>query len=216
MSTLEKLVRDLRKKKQEATRFRVKTTKKLKEIRSVERRSSSGLNTINKKINSQKEDASDVSETLNQKNAQIESIERLISAAQERLEREKQSLSQIEHELEFATPEEKESTTFRLQSLQDHISELENEIKTRQKMAKKITDDLSKFSDIKSKINQKIKKHNQIKPRLRESMTLGHKEAVKLEQELEQRIKMEDSAKRALDKASLRLQRAKSRAKPAT
>ena len=67
MATLEKLVNDLRKKKREATILKNKAEKQLKEYKSLERRSSLGLNTIEKKIESEKEDASDVSETLVQK-----------------------------------------------------------------------------------------------------------------------------------------------------
>ena len=85
VASLEKLVVQLRQKKQEATKLRKKAEKQLKEFRSAERRSSSSLNTIDRKIESEREDISDVSTVLTQKTSQLESIERLVSAAQERL-----------------------------------------------------------------------------------------------------------------------------------
>ena len=206
MVTLEKLVSDLRKKKQEATKLKNKSEKKLQEYRSLERRSSAGLNTIEKKIESQKEDAFDLSETLTQKNAQIESIERLISAAKERLGIDKDAINQTEQELEFTdNPEEKVYAESRLRSLKDHVEELESEIKNRVKTAKKIADEIAQFSDIKSKINSKIQKQAHSKPPLREKMVSSHKEAAKLEKELEQRIKAEKLATNALEKAVKRL-----------
>ena len=206
MTTLEKLVNDLRKKKREATRLKNKSAKQLKEYKSLERRSSSGLNTIAKKIESQKEDASDVSEILLQKNAQIESIERLISTAKERLETEKEAITQVEQEIEYSdNPEEKGYAESRLRSLKDHVGELELEIKNRSKTAKKISDDVSKFNNIKSTITSKIQKQTHSKPALREKMVSSHKEAAKLAVELEKRTRAEESAKKALDKATKKL-----------
>ena len=68
LTSLEKLVVHLQKKKSEASNLRKKSEKQLKEIRSIERRSSSNLNSIDKKIESEREDVSDVSGILNQKN----------------------------------------------------------------------------------------------------------------------------------------------------
>ena len=91
VASLEKLVVQLRQKKQEATKLRKKAEKQLKEVRSAERRSSSGLNTIDRKIESERENISDVSTVLTQKTSQLESIERLVSTAQERLGQGKRS-----------------------------------------------------------------------------------------------------------------------------
>ena len=51
----------LRQKKQAATNLRKKAERQLQQVRSLERRSSSGLNSIDRKIESEKEDATDVS-----------------------------------------------------------------------------------------------------------------------------------------------------------
>ena len=129
MASLENLIQNLRKKKQEATNLRKKTEKQLQEVRSLERRSSSGLHSIDRKIESEREDAIGISDILNQKMAQLESIERLVAAAKERIIRDKETLNQTEQELEFSqNPEEKQNIESRLTSLNDHIEELEYEI----------------------------------------------------------------------------------------
>ena len=107
MVSLEKLVVQLRQKKQVATKLRKKAEKQLKEVRSIERRSSSGLNSIDRKIESEREDISDTSDILTRKTSQLESIERLVVAAEERLVREKEAIELVEQELEFSdNPEE--------------------------------------------------------------------------------------------------------------
>ena len=206
MTPLEKLVTKLRKRKQEATRLKNKAEKQLQEFRSIERRSSSSLNTIDKKIESEKEDATDVTETLTQKNAQIESVGRLITLANERLDREKDAVTQTEQEIEFAsTPEEKSYAEARLRAIKDRITELEFEIKNREKTAKKIANDISKFNDVKSKITTKIQKQSKSKPSLKATLVSSHKEASRLTKELERRTRAEEAAKNALDKATKKL-----------
>ena len=71
LASIEKLVVKLRQKKQEATNLRKKTEKQFKEVRSTERRSSSGLNSIDKKIHSEREDISEISNILIQKTSQL-------------------------------------------------------------------------------------------------------------------------------------------------
>jgi len=85
LASLEKLVIQLRQKKQEATKLRKKAEEQVKEFRSAEKRSSSGLQSIDKKIESEKEESTDVSTVLTRKNSQLESIGRLIAAAEQRL-----------------------------------------------------------------------------------------------------------------------------------
>ena len=72
------------------------------------------MRTIDKKIESEKEDVSDVSDNLNRKNAQVESVQRLGTAAEARVNSEKESAEQTEQEIEFAeTPEEKQNAEAR-------------------------------------------------------------------------------------------------------
>ena len=212
MASLEKLVFTLRKRKQDASKIRAKAEKKLKELRSVERRSSSGLASIEKKIVLEKEDSSDVSDILTQKTSQLESIQRLVASAEERLNREKEAFSDMEQQIEFAeNPEEKRNAEIRLNSIKNHINELEFEIKSRQKTAKKIAEEVSKNTEIKTKLSSKIKKQSQSKPTLRESMISSHKQAEKLKKEFEKRLKIEETAKKSLESAISKLQELKAK-----
>ncbi len=207
MASLERIVVQLRQKKQESTKLRKKAEKQLKEVRAVERRSSSGLTSIARKIESELEDVSDTSDILIRKTSQLESIERLVEAAEERITREKELIEQAQQEIEFSeNPEEKQNAEDRLRSLNDHVQELFSEIKSRQKTAKKILDDSNKFADIKSKITLKIQKQSKSKPSLRETVATSHKAATKFVKELERRTKAEDSAKKALEKVSGKFQ----------
>ena len=216
MVSLEKLVIQLRQKKQEATKLRQKAENQVKEFSSAEKRSSSGLQTIDKKIESEREESSGVSDVLLRKNAQLESIGRLIATAEDRLTREKEEIEQIEQEIEFAdNPIEKENAETRLNSLNNHVSELVEEIKSRQKTAKKILNDVTNFSDIKSKIVSKIQKQTKSKPSLRETKISSHKAAQQFLKSLERRIKTEESAQKSFENAYSKLKALSAKKKPA-
>jgi len=102
MASFEKSVLKLKQRKQDVSKLRLKAEKQLKKSRSIERRSSSGLNSLDKKIESEREASSDVSGILIQKTSQLESIQRLVTAAEERLNREKEILADTEQEIEYA------------------------------------------------------------------------------------------------------------------
>ncbi|EPA06195.1 hypothetical protein [Candidatus Nitrosarchaeum limnium] len=194
-------------KKQKAANLRKKAERQLQQVRTLEKRSSSGLNSIDRKIESEKEDVTDVSGVLTQKTSQLESIQRLVTAASERLIREKDALVEAEQELEFAkNPEEENIAKSKLAIINEKIQELEFEIKNREKTAKKITEEVSKINEIKSKISTQIQKQTKAKPTLRETMSESHKAAQKFAKELEQKIRSEESAKKALEKVNSRLQ----------
>ena len=204
--SLEKLVVQLRQKKQEATKLRKKAEDLVKESRSAEKRSMSGLQAVDKKIESQREESSDVSTVLLQKNSQLASIGRLVASAEERLLKERESVEQAEQEIEFAnTPAEKGYAEDRLRLLNNHVSELVEEINRRQKTAKKILVDVERFSDAQSKITTKIQKQSQSKPSLRYTKVVNHTATQKSLKELERRTKAEKSAQKLLDNASLKL-----------
>ena len=204
--SLEKLVVQLRQKKQEATKLRKKAEDLVKESRSAEKRSMSGLQAVDKKIESQREESSDVSTVLLQKNSQLASIGRLVASAEERLLKERESVEQAEQEIEFAnTPAEKGYAEDRLRLLNNHVSELVEEINRRQKTAKKILVDVERFSDAQSKITTKIQKQSQSKPSLRYTKVVNHTATQKSLKELERRTKAEKSAQKLLDNAHLKL-----------
>ena len=132
MVSLEKLVIQLRQKKQEASNLRQKAEQQISEFRIAEKRSTSGLHTLDKKIESEREESGDVSTVILRKNAQLESIERLIATAEDRLTTEKEAIEQAEQEIEFANePLEKKNAETRLRLLNDRVGELTEEIKNR-------------------------------------------------------------------------------------
>ena len=114
MGSLVRLASKLEKKKQEVSKIRRKSQRELDKVKSVHRRSASGLKTIERHIESAREELTDVSGVLTQKLAQKESIERLVAAAEDRLNREKEAKEQAEQDLEFAdSPEEKQNAEFK-------------------------------------------------------------------------------------------------------
>ena len=80
----------------------------------------------------------DLSAVLDQKNAQLESVKRLISAAEERLQNEREAAEQIRQDIEFAeTPEIKQTAVEKLRSLESHMNDLTLEIQTREKTSRR-------------------------------------------------------------------------------
>jgi len=88
MSSLARLAEKLQGKKSEVTKLKRKTEREFKKAEFLQKRSASGLVSIEKRVESAREHLSDVSDILNQKLAQQESIQRLLVAAEERLNRE--------------------------------------------------------------------------------------------------------------------------------
>ena len=85
MESLEQTVIQLRQKKKAAIQAKQNAENELRLLQSIEKRSSTGLDNVDKKIESEKENVSDVSDNLARKNAQVESIQRLVSLAEERV-----------------------------------------------------------------------------------------------------------------------------------
>ena len=215
MASLENLVVKLHKEKQEAKKLKKKAETQMRKSLAVEKRSFSGLRSVEKKIQSEREESSGISEVLARKMSQLESVERLIAMAQEKLKREKEMVEETEQEIEFAeSPVETESAEGKLRSLNDHIQELISEIKSRQKTAKKISDDVGFYSNIQSKLGLQIQKQIQSKASLRNAMITGRKSAKILSGEMEKQTKAEESAKKSLEGVFSRLEK-NSKRKPA-
>jgi len=134
LASLARLAQKLEDRKAQVYRLRRKSERELKKAKSLHRRSSSGLSLMERGIESAREQLTDVSDVLTRKTAQQESLERLVAAAEERLQREKEAKEQTEQEVEFAeSSEEKQNAQTRLNSVIDRIDELTSEIKLRKK-----------------------------------------------------------------------------------
>jgi chromosome segregation ATPase len=208
MASLEKLVIGLRQKKRVVATKRKRAQKHLQEAQTVLKRSVSGLQTLDKKITFDKEQTGDLAGILNQKESQLESINRLLVYAKDRLDREREELNQVEQELEFAeNPEEKERISQRLNSIKDHIEELEFEIISREKTAKKVTQEVAEYSEMKSKIFNKIKRQAKSKPTLKKIASKSRKAGQKFAKDLKQKTMSELSVEKSLEKVSSKLRK---------
>jgi len=210
LTSLTRLASKLQKKKIEATKLRKQSEKKFDQVRKLSRKSSSGLSSLQRRLENTHEKLDDVSFHLNQRTAQQESITRLISAAQERLKYEKDLKDQTEQELEFAnSKEEKQQIQERLQTIMDRINELTAEIRQRNAMAKKTVNAIDEYKSSKSKISNQVRKQVQAKPVLVNLVKSTQKTATRLAKQLENREKREKAVKSTLEKISKTL--AKSR-----
>ncbi|MGQ0376188.1 MAG: ATPase V [Nitrososphaerota archaeon] len=210
MTSLSKLANKLQKKKIEATKLRKQSEKKFDQVRKLSRKSSSGLSSLQRRLENTHEKLDDVSFHLNQRTAQQESIMRLIAAAQERLKYEKDLKDQTEQELEFVnSKEEKQQIQERLQTIVDRINELTAEIRQRNAVAKKTANAIDEYKSSKSKISNQVRKQVHAKPVLLNIVKNTKKTATRLAKQLENREKREKAVKLTLEKISKTL--AKSR-----
>ena len=116
----------------EASKNRRKNERDLKKAKSLSRKYSSNLKTIQRHVEFSREKAEDVGGVLNQRYAQLESIQRLKQNAEERLGKEKESLEESENEMEFAqTQDEKQNISYKIKTASNTIEDLKNEIKQR-------------------------------------------------------------------------------------
>ena len=193
-------VKRLHQSKLKAVNSRKKIEKQLAQMRTIEKRSTSSVGAVAKRINLEYENASDISGILIRKRSQSESIQRLLGIANQRLELEKESAIQAEQAIEFAyESDEKQGANARLLSLNEHISELGTEIKDRTKTLQKITTEIDAYVQIQSKINSKINQSKSKLP-LRSNVSLNNKKIQKLLKELSKVTRAEKSANAALEK----------------
>ena len=167
MATLVSTAKKLTKQKLELSKIRRSSEKEFKKAKAVSRKYSSSLTSLQKRVNSSREQAEDLGQILNQKIAQIESVQRLKNAAIEKLGLETQSKEQLEGESDFAnTDEEKHSIESRLQIILSTIDDIKSEIKQRTSMEKKLQQSIDEYNKSKSTISSKIKKNLESKPTL--------------------------------------------------
>ncbi|MGI0064581.1 MAG: hypothetical protein ACREAL_06890 [Nitrosopumilaceae archaeon] len=196
----------LQDKKREAAKLRRKGELEFKKAKSLTNRSISGLVSLQRKIDSSKEELEDVSGVLTQRLAQQESIQRLVAAAEEHLRREKEAKDQTEQELEFAeSKEEKSQANARLQIISDRINELIEEINQRSKTFKKISPSIEDYKKSSSKLSGKIQKQTHSKPTLQNLIKTSKNATVRIAKQVSSQTKQEESAKQNLSKISKKL-----------
>jgi len=196
----------LQQRKHEAAKLRRQGEREFLKTKSLANRSVSGLVSLQKRIDSSKEQLEDVSGILTQRMAQQESIQRLITNAQESLRRENEAKEQAEQEVSFAnSDEEKHQAEARLRIITERIGELVDEIKQRTTTAKKITKGIDDYKKSSSKLTSKIKKQTHSKPDLQKLIKTSRKNTIRLSKQIERKAKQEASAKVNLSKISKKL-----------
>jgi len=98
MTSLRRKASQLQKQKLEAGKLKKRDEREFLKAQSIEKKSTSGLVSLQRRIESTREQLGGVSSVLTQRLAQQESIQRLIAAADVRLNHEKEAKAQTEQE----------------------------------------------------------------------------------------------------------------------
>jgi len=167
LASLVKIAEKLKQQKIETSKLRRQSEKKLREAKSLARRSSSGLHSVEKKLEDRREKLGEINAEFTQILARKESLERLIKIANDRLTQEVDAKEQAQIELENADSDEaKQAATERLAQITDKIQELKSEIKQRESASQKLIQVIEDEKKVKSKTAQQIHKQVQAKPTL--------------------------------------------------
>lgn len=187
------LATELQKKREEATNLRIKTEEQIEKICS-----SVNLHSIDKKLELDHESLSSVSAVLFRKTCQLESLGRLVAAAEERLVQAQELVKELKEDVQSAdNPETKQGIDDWLNITNDHISELLSEIKRRQETAAQVSEEVTRHSDAKSRIQQQIESNLSLRQDITGNTNIGS-----LVEKLQDQIASEESVKKALDEAS--------------
>ncbi len=220
MASLLQMANRLKQKRLEAARKRQRNARQLQNALLVQKRSSSGLQQVERKIETTKEELNDVSGVLGTKLAQKESLERLIVNAEERLGREHEAKEQAVQEFESAQSEdEKHNALYRLRTITERIEELGSELTERRRMHKKITNSINNIESEKSKISTRLQRQAKTKPVLKEKFTSSLKEAKQFKKQLDSSTKQAQLTGNKLEKLKAKLAKPKKvtrKAKPKT
>ena len=175
-------------------------------VKSVHRRSKSGLASADRTIESANQDLSNVLFILNQKLSQKASILKLIKSANRTLVSEKKEKERAEQDIKSANnDEQKQSLQIRLHSILERISDIQFETKNREKTIKKLDGQINTRSLSKNRISDKIKKTSQTKPELDRLLKSSEKDAKKLSDGLARCIKQETLVINTLKKTRVKV-----------
>lgn len=207
MATLAKLAEKLKQQKMEASKIRRQNERALKEAISLGRRSSSGLRRLEKHLEHDKEQLTDINVEFNQILARKESLERLAKTAQERLVKENEAKDQAEIDLANAdTDEAKANAQYRLDVAVEKIQELEAELQIREKAVQKVEKEIVDYKKSQSSTSQKIHKESKSKPVLVSQLKESKIDSEKFKKKLEVSEKREQNASKAFAKVTAKLE----------
>ena len=215
MKSISKRVIQLQQKKIRTSKIRNKTSRSLKMAKSLHKKSTSTVNSIQRRVSKIRSELSEVSNTLQHSLAQKESIQRLQAYAEERLSQEKERKKEIEKELSSVASGTRDQLEFTLDTISDQISEIRSEIRQRNSTGKKVDKVIEECTTKKSGLTTKIKKALESKPQVVKAIHKSKKNIVKLEKRLPSLIKTEKNIKKNFSRInSIMREQAKARRKP--
>ena len=205
MASLTKLALDFKQKKLSSSKLLKQTKNALDTAKSLHRKSTSGINSIRRRVDSFRSELERVTRDLEHYLAQKESIQRLKAAAEERLSELKDEKKNIEQQISSATGEAKEQLALTLDTTSEQITDLRSQLMNRNFTMKKIEKVIAEYSDKKSKLFGQIKNTLQSRPQLMELIKSSDRDVSRLDSRLNSVIKQENAAQKNLSKVISRL-----------
>jgi chromosome segregation ATPase len=207
LASLSKLAERLKQQKIETAKLRRQSERRLEQAKSLARRSSSGLHTLEKKLEDTREHLGDINAEFTHILARKESLERLIKMAHDRLNQEMETKEQAQIELENADTEDaKQQASERLAQITEKIQELKSEIKQRESTAQKLVDVIEEQKKSKSKTSQRIHQQVQSRPTLVKMIKKGETATEQLKRKVASATRKEASLNKNLQKVTEKLE----------
>lgn len=207
MASLAKLAQKLKQEKLAVSKERRLQERKLKEAVSLARRSSSGLSSVERRLEDSRDKLGEINAEFSHVMARKESLERLASAAQERLTQEIAAKDQAETDLQNAETEgAKQIAAERLEQIIQKIAELEEEAKQRQEAAEKLVNVIEGFKKSKSHTSHQIQKQTKSKPVLLNQIKTSKTDSERLKKQLDLALKKEQNVSKVLTVVSKKLE----------
>ena len=214
MKSISKKIAQLQKTRVRTAKIRRKTVQSLKSAKKLHRKSTSTINSMQRRVSKIRSELDEISNSLQHSLAQKESIQRLQVYAEERLNQEKERKKEIAEELYSTTNDARDQLEFTLNTISDQINEIRNEIRQRSSTGKKVDKLIEEYTTKKSRLSVKIKKTLESKPQVAKTMHKSKKNIVKLEKRLPSLIKTEDNVKKNFSRInSIIREKAKARKK---
>ncbi len=178
----------------------------LKKAVSLARRSSSGLSSVEHRLEDSKVKLGEINAEFSHVLARKESLERLASAAQEHLTKEIAAKDQAETDLQNAETEgAKQIAAERIEQIIQKITELEEEAKQRQAAADKLVKVIEGFKKSKTQTSHQIQKQTKLKPVLLNQIKVSTVDSERLRKRVDTAVKKEQNVSKILDVVSKKL-----------
>ena len=146
MTSLTKLALYIKQNKLHTSKLLKQTKKALHTAKSLHRKSTSGINSIQRRVDAFRSDLESVTRDLEHYLAQKESIQRLKAAAEERLADLKVEKKNIEQQISSATGEAKEQLALTLDATSEQITDIRGQLTNRNSTMKKIEAAIAEYS----------------------------------------------------------------------